>query len=72
MRRCKQYIIVMRETITSYTANKIIQSERRTDLREAILVLCLDLRNLGDFKPSIRIDCTPGLATLINDPTLRQ
>ena len=70
MRRYRQCIIVLRETITAYTSTRIIASEKHGDLREALIILCAEVRNLGEAGCSVRIDCAPGLSVLTNDKIL--
>ena len=43
MNREKQRIAVLRETLTSYTATTFVDSETRTDLRDALIVLSAEL-----------------------------
>ena len=50
----------------------LIDNEQHTQIRNAIVVLCADLRPLGDSTLSIRIDCGPGLVALSKDPTLKK
>jgi hypothetical protein len=70
MRRFKQCILVLRETVTSYTLSRIIASERHQDIRDALLVMCAEIRCLGDIKLTIRVDPAPGMVALQKDAAL--
>lgn len=72
VRRFKQCIMVLRETVTSYTVAMIIGSERHEDLRDAILTLCSNLHCVGDGGIVIRVDGAPGFSALKQDRTLVQ
>ena len=70
MRRYRQYIFVLRETVSSYTIASIIESESQDHLRDAILILCSELKSLRTSGVTIRVDPAPGLSSLVNDKTL--
>ena len=72
MRRYKQYIVVLRETVSSYTLTTIVDNERHDTLRDAIIMLLADMRSLGDNVLLIRVDPAPGLNALRNDKDLRK
>jgi hypothetical protein len=72
MKRYRQLIIVLRETVTSYTMTKIINSEKHEDLRDAIVTLCADLRCMANSGTVIRVDPAPGLVSLTQDPILKK
>ena len=73
MRRYRQYIIVMRETVTSlihsHQDNTVWETHRFERGHFDSVPWPVKPR---DFGTSIRIDSAPGLVTLTNDPTLRQ
>ena len=69
MRRYRQFIVMLRESVTSYTLALMIESEKHEILREAILMLCAEVRTLNSLI-SIRVDSAPGLVALENDPML--
>ena len=69
MRRCQQFIIVLRESVTSYTITMLIESEKHDDFRDAILMMCSEVRLLNGLV-SIRVDSAPGLLSLQKDPLL--
>ena len=50
-RRHRPLILVVRETVSSYTLTALIQSEKHEDLRNALIVLCSQLRSLHDGGP---------------------
>ena len=41
MKRSRQLIFVLRETVTSYTCSLFLENERHQTLRDAIITLCL-------------------------------
>ena len=69
-RRHRQLILVIRETVSSYTSTTLIKSEKHEDLRNAIIVLCSQLRSLQDGGTTVRVDPAPGFCALANDPIL--
>ena len=69
-RRHRQLILVLRETVSSYTLTTLIQSERHEDLRNALIVLCSQLRSLHDGGATVRVDPAPGFCALASDPIL--
>lgn len=72
MRRYRQYILVIRETVSSFTLTKLLPSEKHADLQIAILLLCAEVRSLGHSGITIRVDPAPGLVALVNDSTFRE
>ena len=72
MKRCGQLILVLRETVSSYTLATILQSERHTDLRDGLLMLASQVRSLGDSGIHIRVDAAPGLVALRQDTMLQK
>jgi hypothetical protein len=69
--RCNcQYILVMRETVSSYTIATLIESEKHELLRDALLILCSELRSLHAGGVTIRVDPAPGFSALTNDKIL--
>ncbi len=63
---------VLHETVSSYTLTSLIDNEKHESLRDAIIVLCAEVRSLGDRSVNIRVDPTPGLTALENDPIFRK
>lgn len=70
MRRYRQCVLILRETVSSFTAASLIASEKHDDLRNAILVMSADLRSLCDGGITIRVDSAPGFVALQKDPIL--
>ena len=69
MNREKQRIAVLRETLTSYTSTTFVDSETQSDLRNALLTLSAGLTGVLS---EVRVDPAPGLASLRDDPVLKQ
>ena len=69
VRRYRQHIIVLRESVSSYTLSSLIDGERHDQLRNALLSVCAGLRLLGDNSINVHVD-PPGLVALVNDPAL--
>jgi len=67
MKRYKKLVLIMRETVSSYTASMFINDECKTSLRSGII--CLSSLMAGRGK-SVRIDPGPGLVSLVGDPEL--
>ena len=67
MKRNKQLVLVVRETVSSYTVTMFVSGEGKEPLREALLVLCLPIKTSHG---KVRIDSGPGIAALVNDPVL--
>ena len=55
-RRHQQLILILRETISSYTLTTIIKSEKHEDLYDALIVLCSQLRSLHDGGATVRVN----------------
>ena len=72
MRRYKQYVLVLRETVTSFTWTVLIPSEKHTDLRDGILILAAEMRPCSDECLSIRVDPAPGFCALVDDSALKR
>jgi hypothetical protein len=72
LRRERQIILVVRETITSYTKAQIIESEKRDCLKETLISLCVDLHPLDGPLAVVRTDAAPGFVALVDDSLLRE
>jgi hypothetical protein len=72
LKRCKQTIIVVRQTTTSFTATSIIHDEKANTLRDALAKLCSELHPLEGPPAIIRVDTAPGFVALRTDPTLKR
>ena len=69
-RRHLQLILVLRETVSSYTLATLVKSEKFEDLCNALIVLCSQLRSLHDGGMTVRVDPAPGFCALASDPIL--
>ena len=69
-RRHQQLILVLKETVSSYTLTTLIKSEKHEDLRNALIVLCSQLRSLHDGGATVCVDPAPGFCALATDPIL--
>ena len=72
MHRPHQYVLVLHETVSSYTLITLIDSEKHGDLHEGIVMLCAEIHCLGDHGAHICIDPAPGLVALVDDALLTQ
>jgi hypothetical protein len=71
IKRYKQLILLLRETVSSYTVTMFIPSERHDDIREGLIILCSTL-GLIDGNVQVRVDPAPGFASLTGDPILKK
>lgn len=72
LRRCKQIILVIRETATSYTSTRFIPNETAEALREGLALQCLELHTVGAQPCVVKVDPAPGFQALRNDTRLKQ
>ena len=72
MKRSRQLIFVLRETVTSYTCSLFLENERLQTLRDAIIELCLEMRPMDGHPAVIRTDPAPSFKVLLNDPLLKK
>ena len=70
MKRYKQLILVLRETVTSFTGTMLVNSEGKEDLRSAIIIMCSNMKSCS-MVIEVRIDHAPGLVPLVNDDVLQ-
>ena len=70
IKRNKQLILVLRETVTSFTAACLIDTEDHLSLRDGIIKLCVELRPLDGPPAVIRTDPAPGFVKLNQDKVL--
>ena len=69
MRRFGQKVLVVRDSLTSFTSATFAKDETTQELRAALLITCLPLQ----FQSSvIRVDCAPALRSLRNDLELKR
>jgi hypothetical protein len=72
IKRNLQLILVLRETVTSYTAACIVANEQRITVRNALIQLAIELRPLDGPHAVIRTDPAPGFVGLVEDDILHQ
>ena len=72
IKRSRQLILVLRETVTSYTSSQLLQDERHQTLRDALIQLCIYMRPMDGPPAIIRTDTAPGFKALMNDKSLHQ
>ena len=72
IKRNRQLIFVIRETVSSYTSTCIVECERHDALRDCIVRLCVEFRPLDGPPAVIRVDPAPGFIALVDDPTLQR
>jgi hypothetical protein len=70
MRRYRQCVLVLQETVSSYTLSAIIDNEQHDQLRNAILIMCATVRSHAHGGVTIRVDSAPGFVALVNDAIL--
>ena len=72
LKQNRQLILVLRETVSSYTTACIIENEKHETLRDALARLCLELHPLDGPFAVIRVDPAPGFTALKDDAQLKQ
>ena len=70
IRQNKQFILVLRECVTSYTTSCLLDNERHESLRDGLIRLCIETRPLDGPHAVIRTDPGPGFQALVNDKQL--
>jgi len=70
LRRERQFIFLLRETVTSYTLTSIIQDEGHDTLRSVLVQLVCLLNPLEGPRCTVRCDAAPGFRALQKDETL--
>ena len=68
IKRNKQLILILRETVTSYTTSMFISDEGHKSIRDAIITLAAAVKNIGVI---IRVDPGPGLVALVGDDSFK-
>ncbi len=68
MKRERQLIAILRETVTSYTVTSFMDSESHSHHRDALIIMSAELKG---FSSEIRVDPAPGLACLRGDSVLK-
>lgn len=72
LKRNRQLIFVVRETVTSYTAACLIDNEKHETLRDALARLVMELHPLDGPIAIVRVDPAPGFVALKDDSLLQQ
>ena len=72
LKRNRQLIFVLRETVTSYTAACLIDNEKHETLREALARLVMELHPLDGPSACVRVDPAPGFMALRDDGLLQK
>ncbi|XP_063968866.1 uncharacterized protein LOC135157450 [Lytechinus pictus] len=70
IKRSRQLVFILRESVTSYTVSALIPDERKETLRTALLQLCAPLRPLDGPPSVVRTDPAPGFSALQHDESL--
>ena len=70
IRRSRQFILLIRECITSFTSACIIPDEKRSSLRSGLLQLILPLHPVNAPAATVRTDPAPGFQALARDHSL--
>ena len=68
IKRNKQLILILRETVTSYTTSMFISDEGHKSIRNASITLVAAVKNIGVI---IRVDPGPGLVALVGDDSFK-
>lgn len=72
IRRYKQKIYIMRETLSSFTITSIVKDEQLESMRSVIIEAVSSIRANPQTRVTVRADNAPGLAALHDDFTLNK
>ena len=72
LKRNRQLILIVRETMTSYSSACFIQDEKRETLRDGLIRVLVHLKPLNGPSVVVRVDPAPGFRSLQDDPFLKQ
>ena len=72
VRRSGQYILVIREYISSYTSAKLIWNEKASSIRTALLILTSDLIPSTGMNVTVKVDPASACRSLSGDPELKR
>jgi hypothetical protein len=72
MKQNRQLILVVRETVSSYTSACIIPDEKHDSLRDNLVSLMAGMHPLDGPNAVVRVDPAPGFVSLKNDKFLEQ
>ena len=70
MRRYRQMVLLIRESVSSYSFTCFIENEQRSTLVNAILCICSEFTT-GGSTVTIRVDPHPSFVSLAKDPHLQ-
>ena len=71
-KRNRQLILLLRETVTSYTSTAFIDDEKYVTLCNTLIRLCCDIRPTEGPPAIVRVDSAPGFMAQKKDCTLTQ
>ena len=66
MKRSRQLIFVLRDTVSSYTSSLFLENECHQTLCDALIRLCLEMCPMNGPPAVIRTDPAPGFKALVN------
>ena len=72
MIRSRQKVLVLRETVTSFTTACFVENEQHITLNDALIRLCVELRPLDGPFAVVRVDGAPVFVALSKDTTLQK
>lgn len=72
LKRYRQLILVVRESVSSYTSTCLIDDETAKSLKDGLVRLIVDLKTLGGPPSVVRVDPSPGFSSLSNDPEMSE
>ncbi|CAC5371066.1 unnamed protein product [Mytilus coruscus] len=72
LKRNRQLILVVRETVTSYTSTCFIKDEKLGSLRDWLIHLLIPLKPLNGPSVVVRVDPAPGFRPLCDDSYLKK
>ena len=70
IKRARQCILAIRESVTSYTVTQLVENERSETLREALIRLLIEMCPMHPPAAVVRTDPAPGFQSLISDKLL--
>ena len=70
MRRCKQFVLVIRDTFSSFTCATLMNDEQHGTLRQFLIILISSLRPNPQSNALVRVDNAPGFLPLKADTIL--
>ena len=72
IRRERQFILLLRDVVTSYTWSLMVENEQGASLREGLMRLCIPVRPIDGPKAVIRVDPAPGFRAIQEDKLLAE